>query len=90
MGFVTKVWNSPDNNPKGIQPTVVLRYKSEKKMFMVFHYYPRIVSQKTSFSLLPSKTFDFFVFLTHLMAKSNGAEPLYWVVVKYVLNTIFI
>ena len=31
MGFVTKVWNSPDNNPKGIQPTVVLRYKSEKK-----------------------------------------------------------
>ena len=31
MGFVTKVWNSPDNNPKGIQHTVVLRYKSEKK-----------------------------------------------------------
>ena len=86
MGFVTKVWNSPDNNPQGIQPTLVLRYKSEKKMFMVFQYYSRIVPQKTSFSLLPSKTFDFFCFSD----SSNGAEPLHWVVVKYVPKTIFI
>ena len=71
MGFVTKAWNSPDNNPKGIQPTVVLRYKSEKKKFMVFHYYPRIVPQKNLIQPTAIKNIRFFVFLTHLMGQNH-------------------
>jgi hypothetical protein len=87
MGFVTKVWNSPDNNPKGIQPTVVLRYKSEKKKYS---WYFTIIQEsslkKPHSAYCLQKHLIFFCFSD----SSNGAEPLHWVVVKYVPKTIFI
>ena len=80
MGFVTKVWNSPDNNPKGIQPTVVLRYKSEKKNV---HGISLLSKNRPSKNLIQPTA------LKKISDSSNGAEPLYWVVVKYVPKTIF-